>query len=273
MNEKITFTQEPSGGYIGVCSTSIDRLVVDGQPMVVTKGMLAVNEVPKEVLVVTSRYNHDKLLHYADIHDRSNIITIEKAQEIAGLGGMLGEDYYPVYALEQLYRQVSIEVRQPTPEPSTSFIAVHEATPKQKHTAQYNEEGHLRHLLNEAWGEGAISGFHYHAGQYWTVFFNGGVQTIKQYASRALAGSLEEMERQAQANAEFVKMHHAKWSRLMFERVTNMAYVVNNLESILGDVRALPIRNGTANRDKHYAAIRQLKAFIDELVTYGRKAD
>lgn len=273
MNEKITFTQEPSGGYIGVCSPSIDRLVVDGQPMVVTKGMLAVNEVPKEVLVVTSRYNHDKLLHYADIHDRSNIITIEKAQEIAGLGGMLGEDYYPVYALEQLYRQVSIEVRQPTPEPSIPFITVHEATPKQKHTAQYDEEGHLRHLLKEAWGDGAISGFHYHAGKDWTVFFNGGVQTIKQYASRALVGSLEEMERQAQENVEFVKLHHAKWSRLMFERVTNMAYVVNNLESILGAVRALPIRNGTANRDKHYATTRKLKAFIDELITYGLKAD
>lgn len=72
---------------------------------------------------------------------------------------MLGEDYYPVYALEQLYRQVSIEVRQPTPEPSIPFITVHEATPKQKHTAQYDEEGHLRRLLNQAWGDGAISGF------------------------------------------------------------------------------------------------------------------
>lgn len=273
MNEKITFTQEPSGGYIGVCSPSIDRLVVDGQPMVVTKGMLAVKEVPKEILAVTSKYNRDKLLHYADINNRSNIITVEKAQEIAGLGGTLGDDYYPVYAPEMVYRRVFIEVRQPMPEPSIPFITVHEATPRQQHTAQYDEEGHLRHLLNEAWGDGAISSFHYHAGQYWTVFFNGGVQTIKQHASRALVGSLDEIERQAQANVTFIKAHHAKWSRLMFERVTNMAYVVNNLESILGDVRALPIRNGTANRDKHYAAIRQLKAFIDELVTYGRKAD
>lgn len=82
MNEKITFTQEPSGGYVGVCSTSIDRLVVDGQPMVVTKGMLAVNEVPKEVLVVTSRYNHDKLLHYADIHDRATSSRLRKLRKL-----------------------------------------------------------------------------------------------------------------------------------------------------------------------------------------------
>lgn len=127
--------------------------------------------------------------------------------------------------------------------------------------------------MNQAWGDGAISGFHYHAGQYWTVFFNGGVQAIKEPSSRQLVGSLEEMERQARTNVEFVKMHHAKWSRLMFERVTNMAYVVNNLENILSDVRALPIRNGTANRDKHYAAIRKLKALVSELVTYGRQAD
>lgn len=112
MNEKITFTQEPNGGYVGVCSPSIDSLVIDGQHVVVTNGMLAVNEVPKEVLVVMSRYNHDKLLHYADIHDRNNIITIEKAQEIAGLGGKLGDEYYPVYALEKGYRQAYIEVRQ-----------------------------------------------------------------------------------------------------------------------------------------------------------------